>query len=60
MTVSGIVPRADRFSKKGKGVNDYLEVQCKDDNVNFISLKNINPRSHLYQDRVHQVEKGSI
>ena len=52
------IPRGDRFSKKSKGVNECLEVQCKDHNVDFISHKNINPRTHLDQDRLHPNRKG--
>ena len=52
IAVSGIIPRGDRFSKKAKGVDKCLEVQCKDHNVDFISHKNINPRAHLNQDRL--------
>ena len=50
IAVSGIIPRGDRFSKKAKGVNECLEVQCKDHNVDFISHKNINLRADLSQD----------
>ena len=56
--VSGTVPRGDRFSKKAKGVNECLEVQCKDHNVDFISHKNINPRAYLNQDRLQPNRKG--
>ena len=38
--VSEIVPRANTFSKNSNDVNECLEVQCKDRNVDFISLKN--------------------
>ena len=34
------------------------EVQYKDHNVDFISHKNINPRAHLNQDRLHPNGKG--
>ena len=47
IAVSGILPRGDRFSKKAKDVNKYLEIKCKGHNVNFIIHKNINTRSHL-------------
>ena len=56
--VSGILPRGDRFSKKAKDVNDCLEIKCKDHNIDFISHKNINTRSHLNQDRLHPNRKG--
>ena len=46
------------FSKKTKNVNDCLEIQCKYRNVDFISHKNVNPRSHLNQDRLEQNRKG--
>ena len=55
---SGFVPQGDRFSNKAKDVNDCLEVQCKDHNKNFISHKNISPRSHLNQDRLRPNKKG--
>ena len=42
----------------GKDINESLEVQCKGHNVDFISHKNINPRSHLNQDRLHPNKKG--
>ena len=58
ISVSGNIPQGDRFSKKPKGVNKYLEVQCKDHNVDFISHKNINPGAHLNQDRLHPNRKG--
>ena len=58
IAVSGIIPRGDRFSKKAKGVNESLEVQCKDHNVDFISHRNINPRTHLNQDHLHPNRKG--
>ena len=58
IAISGIVSRGDRFSKKAEGVNDCLTVQCKDHNVDFISHKNINPGSHLNQDRQHLNIKG--
>ena len=58
IAVSGILPRGDRFSKKAKGVNDCLEIKCKDHNIDFISHKNINTRSHLHQDRLHPNRKG--
>ena len=55
--VSGIVPRGDRFSEKAKYVNECSELHCKDHNVDFISHKNINLRSHLNQDRLHSNRK---
>ena len=58
IAVSGIIPRGDTFSQKVKGVNECLKVQCKDHNVDFISHKNINPRVHLNQDRLHSKRKG--
>ena len=58
IAISGIIPRGERFSKKANGVNECLEVQCKDHNVDFISHKNINPRAHLNQDRLHLNRKG--
>ena len=45
-----------RFFRKPKNVNDCLEVE--DPNVNFISHKNVNPRSHLNQDRLHPNRRG--
>ena len=56
--VSGFVSQADRFSRKAKEVKDYLEVQCKDHNVDFVSNKNISPRSLLNQDCLHLNRKG--
>ena len=56
--VSGVLSRGDRFSKKAKDVTDCLEIKCKDHNVDFISHKNINTRSHLNQDRLHPNRKG--
>ena len=58
ISVPGIIPRGDRFSKKAKGVNECLEVQCKDQNIDFISHMNINPRANLNQDRLHPNGKG--
>ena len=58
IAVSGIIPRGDRFSKKAKGVNECLEVQCKDHNVDFISHKKITPRANLHQDRLQPNRKG--
>ena len=58
IAILGIIPRGERFSKKAKGANECLEVQCKDHNVDFISHKNINPRAHLNQDRLHPNRKG--
>ena len=58
IAVSGILPRGDSFSKKAKNVNDCLEIKCKDHNIDFISNKNINTRSHLNQDRLHPTRKG--
>ena len=58
ITVSGIISRGDRFSKKAKSFSECLEVNCKDHNVDFISHKNINPRAHLNQDRLHPNRKG--
>ena len=58
IAILGIIPRGERFSKKAKGVNECLEVQCKDYNVDFISHKNINPIAHLNQDRLHPNRKG--
>ena len=55
---SGIIPHEDRFSKKTKGVNEYLEVQYKDHNLVFISNKNINTRANLNQDGLHPNRKG--
>ena len=57
IAVLRIVPRGERFSKKVR-VNDYLEVPCKDHNVNFICHMNINPGYHLNQDRLHPNRKG--
>ena len=51
IAVSGIIPRGCIFSKKAKGVNEYLE-------VDFISHNNINPRAHFNQDRLHLNKKG--
>ena len=56
--VSEIVPWGDRFSKKSKDVNNFLEVQWKDNNRDFISHKDINPRSRLNIDVQHPSRKG--
>ena len=56
---SGIIPQEDRFSKKAKRVNEYLEVQYKDHNLDFISNKNINTRANLNQDVYIRTEKDS-
>ena len=58
IAVSGILPRGGRFSKKVKDVNDCLEIKCKYHNINFISHKNINTRSHLNQHGLHPNRKG--
>ena len=57
IVVSGIIPQGDSFSKKAKCVKKCLKVQCKHHNIDFISHKNINPRTHLNQDRLHQNKK---
>ena len=57
IAASRIIPRGDRFSKKAKGVNEYLKVQCKDRKIDFISHKNINPGAHFNQDRLHPNRK---
>ena len=57
IAVSGITPQGDSFSKKAKCVKKCLKVQCKHHNVDFISHKNLNPRTHLNQDRLHQNRK---
>ena len=36
-----------------------FEVQCTNHNVNFISHKNINPTSHLNQDRASEQERAA-
>ena len=53
-----ILPRGDRFSKKAKDGNECLEIKCKGHNIDFISHKNTNTRSHLNQDRLHPKRKG--
>ena len=58
IAVLGILPRGDGFSKEAKDVNDCLEIKCKDHNIDFISHKNINTRSHLNQDRLLPNRKG--
>ena len=58
IAVSGILLLGDIFSKKAKHVNEALEIKCKGHNVDFISHKNINIRSHLNQDRLHLNRKG--
>ena len=58
IAVSRIIPRGERFSKKGKGVTKCLEVQCKDHNLHFISHKNINRRAYLNRDCLHPNKKG--
>ena len=50
IAVSGIFPRDD--------VNECLEIKRKGNNIDFISHKNINTRSHLNQDRLHPNRKG--
>ena len=57
IAVLGIIFQGDSFSKKTKCVKKCLEVQCKHHNVDFISHKNINPRTHLNQDRLHPNRK---
>ena len=53
-----VYSRGDRFSKKAKDVNECLEIKFKGHNIDFISHKNINTRSHLNQDRLHPNRKG--
>ena len=59
IAVSGIFPHGDSFSKKAKDVNDCLEIKSKDHNIDFISHKNINTRSHLNQVCT-RTEKGNM
>ena len=56
--VLGILPRGNRFSKKAKDGSECLEIKCKGHNIDFISHKNTNTRSHLNQDRLHPKRKG--
>ena len=58
IAVSGILLLGDIFSKKAKDVNEALKIKCKGHNVDFISHKNINARSHLNQDRLYLNGKG--
>ena len=44
--------------KKAKYVKECLEIKCEGHNIDFISHKNINTRSHLNQDRLHPNRKG--
>ena len=44
--------------KKAKYVKECLEIKCEGHNIDFISHKNINTRSHLNQDRLHPNGKG--
>ena len=37
-----------------------LEIKCRGHNIDFISHKNKNTRSHLNQDRLHPNKKGNI
>ena len=48
------------ISKKAKDANDCLEVECNDQNLNFINDKDMNPRYHLRQDRQHLSRKGQF
>ena len=58
IAVSGILHLGDRFSKIAKNVNECLEIKCKGQNVDFISYKHINTRSHVNKDCLHPNKKG--
>ena len=48
IAVLWILPRGNRFSKKAKDVNKSLEIKCEGHNIDFISHKNINKKSHQF------------
>ena len=56
VSVSGIVPRNDKYSSK---VNNLLSKLCCERNIGFISHENGNPNTHLNRSKLHLNKKST-
>ena len=57
VSISLLIPRGDRLSKKGKEVNRELQEKCTAENFAFILHKNINSKLDLFPDKLHPNKK---
>ena len=59
-SVSGIIPRNDKWNNKVCEVNSCLKSLCDEMKIDFMdNSKNINPRRHLNNSKLHLNTKGS-
>ena len=60
VSISGIIPRSDKWSNKVCEVNCCLKSLCDEAKIDFIdNSKNINPRRHLNNSKLHLNTKDS-
>ena len=60
VSISGIIPRNDKWNNKVCEVNSCLKSLCDEAKIDFIdNSKNINPRRHLNNSKLHLNTKGS-
>ena len=60
VTVSGVIPRNDKWNNKAELVNNHLKEMCKSAITDFIDNgKNFNPKKHLNKSKLHLNDKGS-
>ena len=60
VTISGIIPRNDRWNSKVGEVNDSLARMCENDNISFIDhSRSIDPRKNLNNSKLHLITKSS-
>ena len=59
VTISGIVPRGDKYASKAKLVNNRLKLLCNERNICLLLHDNINPSHHLNGSKLHLNKKGN-
>ena len=58
VSISFLIPLADRQSEKGKKVNKESPEKCTTENFAFILLQNINSKLAFFPDKLHPKKKG--
>ena len=59
VTISGIIPRNDKWNKKAQEVNQHLKNICQIASIDYIDNSSLNPKKHLNNSNLHLNERGS-
>ena len=57
--ISSILPRRDNLNNKGKEVNNFLSVWCRQNKYHFIEHTNIDANKHMNYNGLHLNYQGT-